>query len=253
MLPSTQVEMGKNGEGPGKGWNPSRKPAGLSSELHGMIMRVHRPGLVKIKTKEQFRLLEVVGLSIQVIFALSIATWWKGMKILVISHVIFWIPCEISKTHSFKVFQQKPSAVLTFQEQKTWQWKIDCKWRILIGQSPINEGFSASHVWWHRRVNLVHSCPLLSLITAGDGDWLQNFLRLWKDQWLVAGFVYIFLLSINQPGMMMIFHQTTSFGCLKMGWSSHWLRPFFSGSTARWRAFLFHVSDHHRPQGVLMV
>jgi len=40
-----------------------------------MIMRVHRPGLVKIKTNEQFRLLEVVGLSIQVIFALSIATW----------------------------------------------------------------------------------------------------------------------------------------------------------------------------------
>lgn len=176
-------------------------------------MRVHhRPGLVKIKTNEQFRLLEVVGLSIQVIFALSIATWWKGMKILVIWHVICWIPCEISKTHSFKMFQQKPSAVLTFQEQKTWQWKIDCKWRILIEQSSINEGFSASHVWWHRRVNLVHSCPLLSLITAGDGDWLQNFLRLWKDQWLVAGFVYIFLLSINQPGMimmMMIFHQTT--------------------------------------------
>ena len=36
-----------------------------------------RPGLVKIKTNEQFRMLEVVGLSIQVIFALSIATWFS--------------------------------------------------------------------------------------------------------------------------------------------------------------------------------
>ena len=32
---------------------------------------------------------------------------------------IFWIPCEISKTQSFKMFQPKPSAVLAFQEQKT--------------------------------------------------------------------------------------------------------------------------------------